>query len=111
ARREPAIARGHDRAQLLDQGGLAHARLAADHHTAASPGPRVFKGRPQHIDLMVAPHEPRGLGQAQRDVTLPDPYPRRTVTYSLQVVDQSVRRLIAIVRLLLQQMHDDLGES
>ena len=57
--------RGHRarvRAQLLDQPGLADARLAGDEHEPRTPGCRRLPGRGQPGPLLVAPDQRRGAG-------------------------------------------------
>ena len=115
ARHEPAVPTGHHRPQLIDQRGLAHPGRPGNQHPPAPARQRVVKRRLQHRDLLVAAHQPRGRRQPQRHIPRAHPKvgPGRTlrgVAQLLQVVRQAVGGLVPTVRLLLQQMQDDLGQ-
>ena len=112
---EPAVAAGHHRPQLVDQRRLAHPRRPADQHDPALADTRGLERRLQRRHLAVAAYQPRRRQQPQRDVPLADPQrarfgARTAVAQPLQVVDHALRSLVAVVRLFLEQVHDDRGE-
>jgi hypothetical protein len=112
---EPAVPAGHHRSQLIDQRCLTHPRRAADQHPAAPARQCVLERCPQRRHLVVPSHQPRRRQQSQRNIVLAHP-PRRhsgtcqSVPQPLQVVDHAIRGLVPVVRFLLQQVHDDLGQ-
>jgi hypothetical protein len=52
--------------ELLDEGGLAHARLARDHHHARVPARRFVEQAPEDAHLARAAHEPLHLRRHRR---------------------------------------------
>jgi hypothetical protein len=112
---EPAVAARHDGPQLVDQRRLPHPGRSTDQHHPAPSGECFLERRVQRRHLGIAAHQPRRRQQPQRDVVVPDAARtgrrvRPGVAQPLQVVEDALRGLIAVVRLLLQQMQDDLGQ-
>ena len=72
---------------------------------------RIIKRRTQRHYLVIAPDEPRRRQQPQRKIPRADARRSRRRHAGLaklrKVVDHAVGRLVAIVGLLFQQMHDD----
>ena len=110
---EPAIAARHHRPQLIGQHRLPDPWRPADQYPTAPACQGILERRAQRRHLAVAPHQPRRRQQPQRNVLLADlqcghARPRLVLPQPFQVMDQAVSRLVAVIRLLLQQMHDDL---
>ena len=112
---EPTAPARHDRPNLGGQRRLADPRRAADQHAATAARQRLLDRLPDGGHLRVASDEPRPLEQPQREVPLTDPERSvccagRGAAHRLEIVDQPVRGLVAVLRLFLQQVHDDLGD-
>ena len=112
---EPAITAGHHRPQLVDQRRLAHPGRAGHQHPAALARQRAGERGFQRRHLVIASGQPRRRQQPHRDIMLADPEHSRCrvclrVAHPLQVINQAVRGLVPVVRFLLQQVHDDLGQ-
>jgi hypothetical protein len=108
---EPAASTRHHRTQLVDQRGLAHPRRAGDQHCPAPPGPRILERLLQRGHLGIPADQPGRREQPQPDVVLAHAYGGvRRGPQLLEVVQQALGRLVTAVGLLLQQVHDDLGQ-
>jgi hypothetical protein len=107
---EPAVPARHHRPQLVDQSRLTHPGCPADQHPATPPGQRLPERRFEGHRLVLASHQPRRRQEPQRNIVFADAEPRWCPAHPLQVVKHAIGRLVAIVRFLVQQMHDDLGQ-
>jgi hypothetical protein len=112
---EPAVPARHHCPELIDPRGLSGARRPADEQASTPAGQRILERCPKRRNLLVASRQARRRQQSHGDVVRADSQRRalagRGVPQPLQVVEQAIRRLVSAVGLLLQQMHDDLGES
>ena len=111
---EPATPARHDRPQLSGQRRLADSGRAADQHAATSAGQRLLERRPGASRPRAS--RPTGRdGGSRRSGKSRSPMRERSAgrggAHRLQIVDQPVRGLVAVLRLLLQQVHDDLGDG
>ncbi len=116
---EPAASRGDDRSQFLDQNRLADARRASHQDAAAIaiaiPLGGGLEGTSYCLELWAAPDQPWGC-QLAREVALAQR--KRPVLPACQcraeprqIMGRALGALIAAVRLLLQQAHDDIRQS